>query len=145
MLKPDAPASPLHQRDVQRLADRQNQQIPVPMAPRDRRGRSGRGGKRIPSEQKEAVRQHIDKFPRYLSHYRRNAAPNRRYITAVSGLSELYRDYTADCREKGKTPVKEALYRQIFNRDFNISFRLPLQDTCHVCDRAAQTGCTPES
>ena len=102
----------------------------------DQRGKHANRPNRVPDDSKNYVREHINKFPRYVSHYRRNATPNRRYITAVSSLQELYRHYTSECGDSGKTPVSLSLYRYIFNTEFSISFRVPLHDTCKFCDKS---------
>ena len=114
------------------------------MAPRDQGGVAEGAGNESRRSRRRACASISTSSPAIC----RTTGGTRRRTDGTSPLSAAcpsYPDYTADCREKGKTPVKEALYRQIFNRDFNINFRLPLQDTCHVCDRAAQTGCTAES
>lgn len=109
-------------------------------APRDRRGKHEKRPNKVDAVRRQSVFNHINSFPRYVSHYRRNNAPDRRYITAVGSLAALYREYLRYCGNAGITPVQEHLYRGIFYTKFNISFRVPQQDTCKVCDAAAVRG-----
>ncbi len=81
------------------------------------------------------MRQHITSFPRYVRHYRRTSAPDRKYITAVHSVAEMYRAYVEKCEGENAQPVKPSFYTNIFNTEFNISFKPPLQDTCQICDR----------
>lgn len=110
---------------------------PAPLVARpDRRGKHRNRPHAISREKVNQVRGHIHMFPKYISHYRRNSAPQRQYIVGVSSLSALYREYVSRCEEESVQPVKEKFYRKIFNEQFNISFRVPLQDTCSICDSA---------
>ena len=86
-------------------------------------------------ERREQVRQHITSFPRYVSHYRRTSAPDRKYITAVYSVAEMYRAYKTKCEEDSARPVTASYYASVSNTEFNISFKPPLQDTCQICDR----------
>ena len=81
------------------------------------------------------VKEHIQSFPRYSSHYSRQQAPDRKYLNPGLNLRKLYIPYKELCQEKHEPPVKESFYRQIFNTSFNLSFHRPLTDTCITCDK----------
>ena len=54
----------------------------------------------------------------------------------VSSASQMYSLYVKQCNDNSAVAVKEHVYRDIFNFDFNLSFKLPRSDTCQVCDQA---------
>jgi len=84
----------------------------------------------------DAVKEHIAKFPRYISHYTRSKN-SKEFLTGVSSIAEMYRLYVDECKANSKTAVSEWVYRRIFNCDFNLSFRVPKTDTCKRCDMYA--------
>ena len=50
-------------------------------------------------------------------------------------ISSLYQEYYLKyCEENNAPQVKISKFREIFNQDFNIGFKLPRSDTCHSCD-----------
>ena len=74
-------------------------------------------------------------FPAEQSHYCRKDNPNRKYLSAdlnIKNMSELYLD---KCKEDGKKPVKENVYRSVFNTEFNLELGSPKTDTCNTCDK----------
>ena len=108
----------------------------VPTPPTDRSGNHDTRPRKISDESQQRVRNHISSFPRYTSHYSRRDNPNRRYLKGVSSVSQMYCLYVTQCKDSGTVPVKEHVYREIFNFDFNLSFKLPRSDTCQICDQA---------
>ena len=48
----------------------------------------------------------------------------------------MYSLYVTQCKDSGTVPVKEHVYHDIFNCDFNLSFTLSRSDTCQLCDQA---------
>lgn len=101
---------------------------------RDKRGRKEPPNK-ISQDRIEFIKEHINKFPRYSSHYSRVKAPNRRYFDSSLNLKKMYQLYQQFCEENNKDPVKESFYRHIFNTCFNLSFHRPATDTCVTCDK----------
>lgn len=89
---------------------------------------------RISDEDRNFVRHHINKFPKYTSHYCRKDNPNKKYLPSHLTVRKMYQCYLECCVEEEKRPVKEWLYREIFNTDFNLSFHQPHTDTCNKCD-----------
>lgn len=98
-------------------------------------------GKHIPSNKTpddiiESVKQHINSFPKYSSHYSREKNPHTKYLSSDLNLKKMYELFVQSCNDKNiETPVKESYYRQIFNTKFNLSFKKPLSDTCNTCDQ----------
>jgi len=84
--------------------------------------------------QMEAVREHINKFPSYMSHYTRAKNPNRKYLSSDLNVTILYNLYKEYCVEKNTVPVSIDIYRRTFNNDFNLHFHAPRTDTCGKCD-----------
>lgn len=96
------------------------------------------------------VREHINVIPKYASHYSRMSNPNKVYLDHDINISILYRKYCVWVEEKRddlirNNPNDNVLqylkvvssdkYHRIFCLEFNIGFKLPRSDTCHVCDR----------
>ncbi|KAF2892092.1 hypothetical protein ILUMI_14081 [Ignelater luminosus] len=49
----------------------------------------------------------------------------------------MYRLYKIECEENNVAEThiaKELLYADIFNKEFNLSFKVPDNDTCDACD-----------
>jgi len=99
---------------------------------RDKRGRASSANK-IPSDDIALVEEHINFFPRYMSHYCREQT-KREYLQGVKSVSEMYALYVDFCCTKVAQPVSEYIYRRIFDYNFNLSFKMPQSDTCKKCD-----------
>lgn len=57
----------------------------------------------------------------------------------------MYNLYKEKCENEERASVSEAMYRQIFHRDFNLHFHVPSKDTCVKCDLfKAQISCAPD-
>lgn len=102
------------------------------IAPTDQRGKHGKQPKSDP-EVLESVRQHINSVPRVESHYLR-ANSSREFIDGGLTLAALHRDYECQRRSAGKEAATLFIYRQIFNREYNISFFIPKKDQCNFCE-----------
>lgn len=87
----------------------------------DQRGRHEPGNK-TPAERVQKVKQHIESFPKYRSHYSRQDNPNRSYLSPMLGLSKMYQLYKVKCSEENQQTVSEWMYRKIFNTKYNLSF-----------------------
>nr|CAI5837196.1 unnamed protein product [Callosobruchus analis] len=75
-------------------------------------------------------------IPAMESHYSRERS-QRKYFGSHLNLSRLYRLYRDYCEEKNipeQHIAKEWLYTEVFNKEFNISFKYPSNDTCDLCD-----------
>ena len=94
----------------------------------DQRGRHVPANK-TPEEKIQIVREHIERFPRYESHYSRSDNPNRRYLSPSLSIATMYELYKEACDENNEQPVKEWKYREIFNTEYNLSFGRYASDT----------------
>ncbi|CAG9838807.1 unnamed protein product [Diabrotica balteata] len=78
------------------------------------------------------IKDFINKFAKYTSHYSRNKNPNREYLSPDLNISKLYDLYVQG--EEPEVKVSKFIFSKIFNEDFNLHFRYPLTDTCKRCD-----------
>ena len=66
------------------------------------------------------VKEHIESFPKYRSHYSRQDNPNRSYPSPFLSLSKMYALYKEKCTEDDQ--VSEWVCRKIFNTEYNLYF-----------------------
>lgn len=100
-------------------------------------------GKKVPpnkikEDEIEFVKQHIESFPVVESHYCRKDSKKKYLSQDVKSILNMYRLYKELCRETGKNPVSEAKYREIFNKEYNLSFFKPKKDLCLLCTNYAK-------
>lgn len=76
------------------------------ISPPDRRGRHIPWN-RTPQEAIDLIKNHINSFPRYTSHYTREKSPNRKYLNSNLSIKKMYELYKEMCENKTKPPVKE--------------------------------------
>ncbi|XP_047127871.1 uncharacterized protein LOC124808745 isoform X1 [Hydra vulgaris] len=88
--------------------------------------------KSLPQDSKKVVRDHINLFPRIEAHYCRKKT-HKEYMEGSLNIGKLYDLFKVYCDENGYTPVKEHIYRYIFNHEFNIEFQKPKKDLCYTC------------
>lgn len=104
------------------------------MTENDRRGRHVPSNKTNPVVV-ESVKDHISLYPSYESHYTREKS-KRRFLGPELNITLMYKQYKEKMENKNeKEYAKEWLYREIFNTQFNLSFKLPDVDTCDDCDK----------
>lgn len=105
------------------------------VSPRDNRGKKIPANK-ISEERVNIIKEHINKYPKYTSHYTREKNPNRKFLPTGLTIKEMYKAYQEFCNTvKHVEPEKESFYRHIFNTKFNLSFHRPNTDTCDICDK----------
>lgn len=75
----------------------------------------------------------INKFPRYKSHYGR-ASTDKEYLSPHLNIMKMYREYKIVCEFRQTTILSEYIFRETFNKKFNLSFKKPKIDTCKECD-----------
>lgn len=68
------------------------------------------------------VKDHIQSFPKYRSHYSRATNPIRQYLHPDLSITKMYLLYKDVCSTQGKSQVSEGIYRKVFNEQFNLSF-----------------------
>ena len=84
---------------------------------------------RICDEKVYRVKQHIESFPAYESHYTRNKSA-RQYLSSSLSVAIMYRLYCEECAAASFEPVKKWMSQHIFNTQFNFTFHHPSTDTC---------------
>lgn len=82
----------------------------------------------------QGVREFIDRIPKYESHYCRSQS-QRKYLHHSLNLATLYREYKGDRDPKSKECVSDSIFRQVFNTEYNLSFKRRHTDTCRTCDQ----------
>lgn len=101
----------------------------------DKRGKHG-NHRKVTENDKVLIREHINLFPAYQSHYSRTHT-QKKYMSSDLSISQMYRLYVDYCKGKNIKPQKVSQYRQIFVEEFNLSFHQPKNDTCAKCDKLA--------
>lgn len=96
----------------------------------DERGTLSGGQNKLSFAQKEEVCEHIESFPKYVSHYCRKVT-NAKFLSSDLTLTKMYELYT----EKRENSVSFSSYKRIFYDNFNLRFKAPKKDTCQRCDR----------
>lgn len=98
-------------------------------APIDKRGRHIPSNK-TPEAKVNQVKNFINTFPKYDSHYTRHKSETRQYLPPHLNLSIMYSEY----KSKVLQPVSKYMFEKIFNENFNLSFHAPITDSCKRCD-----------
>jgi len=104
----------------------------------DMRGKH-KNHKQLSHNTKKVIRRHISSFKTVESHYCRQST-DRQYLPSELSVSKMYRMYKEYCAKKGEIPAKEAAYRKIFNREFNLHFFVPKKDQCDFCTEYQNTA-----
>ena len=69
------------------------------------------------------IKQHIESFPHYQSHYSRCDNLHRKYLSPELSIAKMYELYKEKFREeKRPTTCSEWMYQKTFNESFNLSF-----------------------
>jgi hypothetical protein len=92
----------------------------------------------------DGVRKHILSFPAIDSHYCR-ASTTRQYLDQRLSISKMYSLYVTSEHVIDGKPVKESMYRNIFNSEFNLAFFHPRKDRCDVCEAFKMLSTPSES
>lgn len=88
---------------------------------------------KVPEEDVNFVRMHIESFPTVESHYCR-ANTQRKYLESSLNTKKMYSLYTELCTASNKQPVRESFYRTIFCNKYNLHFQVPKKDRCDLCE-----------
>lgn len=89
--------------------------------------------RKIPDEDRNFVKVHIESFPKVQSHYCRQTS-SREYLESTLSINKMYELYQERCKEENKQPVKASFYRYIFCNEYNIFFHVPKKDRCDLCE-----------
>lgn len=98
----------------------------------ERRG-IGEPANKTKPEDKEYLKKFINSFPRYKSHYTRKHT-TKEYLPPNLNIKKMYKEYENICEFRGRLKVSEFVYRNIFNKEFNLGFKRPQKDTCDTCN-----------
>lgn len=84
----------------------------------------------------DKVRKHIESFPAVEGHYTRKES-NRTYLGADLNIARMYQLYLDNYKDKlpEQDLVSQAVYRKVFNEEYNFSFHIPKKDQCSLCVR----------
>jgi hypothetical protein len=101
----------------------------------DRRGTHVNRPKKLPPQIRLEIQQHIDSFPKYTSHYARQAGnPVREYLHEDLNVSRMFRLFVAKHPNNLRIPHLKWAYSNAILRK-GLKFGLPRADTCKVCDK----------
>ena len=89
---------------------------------------------KTPETEVQYLKDFIERFPTYTSHYSRAKNPNRSYLCPSLNISIMFDLYQAQCHKEGRKPLNQDKFRKTFNHNFNLSFHPPHKDTCKTCD-----------
>lgn len=91
--------------------------------------KKGKNVKKVTDESKlKEIREHINSFETVDSHYCRSNT-QKQYLESNLNLTKMYQLYIG----KYNNPVKLAIYRKVFNNEYNIAFHKPKKDLCDKC------------
>ncbi|KAL4083711.1 hypothetical protein QTP88_029027 [Uroleucon formosanum] len=96
----------------------------------DQRGVKNGGLNKIHDEKLKIIKEHIDKIPKYKSHYCREQS-SFQYLPLEMTLEKMYAAY----KEENMTEsVSFSSYKRFFYDNFNLKFKSLKKDTCNTCD-----------
>lgn len=100
--------------------------------------KENRGGDRkshLSEDKKNSVRKYIGSLPAYESHYSRNKS-KRLYLRSDLNVKKLHKAYNNSMTDTDNNlRVSLAMFRRVFNKDFNLGFKTPATDVCSYCER----------
>ncbi|CAG9796256.1 unnamed protein product [Diatraea saccharalis] len=100
----------------------------------DKRGKHGQHIKKLTEDMKKSVLDHVGSFPLVESHYTRKESTKMYLDGSLSfpKMYSLYEEWFDSTKYTDKvTSVRQ--YRDIINKNLNISFHKPKKDTCEEC------------
>ena len=104
----------------------------------DRRGKKEPVNK-FPDEYRDMVVAHIETYRPQVSHYRREHAPNRRYLPSDPSVADMHKNFNAT----HETQCSYTYYHHILT-SMNISFSSPENDLCKRCFSHEKAHPTPQ-
>lgn len=99
-------------------------------SPNDRRGKHENRGNAIPASILVKIHEHIDLFPKHISHYTSTPVTYLDAQLNVAKMHELFIEKFSDL----KNIVKYEFYLEYFKRNFGYAFGRPQVDVCSMCE-----------
>lgn len=96
--------------------------------PQDQRGKHS--GNKTNNTIINKIKDFINTFSSYESHYSRIKNLNRKYLSPSLNLKIIYNLYKNEISE----PVSYYVFKDVFNKEFNLHFHAPISDSCKKCD-----------
>lgn len=87
----------------------------------DNRGKHNNHMK-IDEKDKQIIRNHINMFPSFESHYSRSHT-EKKYLNPDLSISKMYRLYVNHCHDIKTIAQSEPTYSKIFVEEYNLSFK----------------------
>ncbi|XP_074028086.1 uncharacterized protein [Leptinotarsa decemlineata] len=97
--------------------------------PCDKRGKHPPHNKTSDVKKME-LKDFIEKFPWYESHYGREKSNHRKYLSPDLSLGKMYQLY----KDETQDPLSYFIFRDTFNKEYNLHFHPPITDSCKKCD-----------
>ncbi|XP_030748954.1 uncharacterized protein LOC115885491 [Sitophilus oryzae] len=93
----------------------------------DKRGKHPK----TPKTDRSVIKTHIESFGPTISHYRREHAPNKRYLASDINITNMHKDLMAKYPD---IKCSYELYRKCVSKDCNISFTKLGHEECETCE-----------
>lgn len=101
----------------------------------DQRGRHEPSNK-TSDDIKKFIENFIQSLPAVPSHYCRQNTKKKYLPAEIANRRRLFMLFEEHCESSGKAcEVSERVFRNIFNKEYNIGFHLPKKDKCNSCEK----------
>lgn len=84
------------------------------------------------TEERNFIRQFIDAYPKYESHYSRKRS-KKLYLPSNLNIKKMYDEYKDLKKKASETHVSYDVFKQVF-KETGYAFKAPKVDTCKTCD-----------
>ncbi|KAF8783392.1 hypothetical protein HNY73_013557 [Argiope bruennichi] len=101
---------------------------------KDLRGQAEGSSRKTSENLVNDVKQHIQRFLQFESHYTRNHNPGRKYLNPELNARSMHNFYVDQCTLNQRPYVNEWIDRNIFKTQFNLYFHRPRKDAWIKCD-----------
>ncbi|CAG9814598.1 unnamed protein product [Phaedon cochleariae] len=93
----------------------------------DKRGKHPK----TPKTDRSVIKTHIESFEPTISHYKREHAPNKRYLASDINITNMHKDFMA---KHPDIKCSYELYRKCVSKDCNIPFTKLGHEECETCE-----------
>lgn len=80
---------------------------------------------------RDVIKAHVESFHPAVSHYRREHAPNKRYLPSDTTIQMMYSDFKEKCNNFN---CSYEVYRSVVSKEMNISFTKLGNEECEACE-----------